>query len=263
MTWWTGAGLWAGLAALATVMLHQLVSSRWASALTDRQLRTLGSACPAAVLGAGALLWVLFDRGGAARTVALAIHGAALVLLFAFLACATRLQVVLFARPAASVANGPYRRLRVLTELVPAAAALSVLLTGLRLVWESPPANDPAQLWLSVLVVGFSLFFWDGLLFYRPLVARMDRYPQPPDAPAASPTAGELVQGALHVAAFVLLLAFGLLRPGGTSPLDAVVRWLEALAPRLPDGAPQCLTVLIVWLAAGALVAAARRMPSR
>jgi hypothetical protein len=51
---------------------------------------------------------------------------------------------------------------------MPAPIALTIFLTGLRLIWDWPQANSPSSLWLFALILGFSLFFWDGILGYQP-----------------------------------------------------------------------------------------------
>lgn len=62
-----------------------------------------------------------------------------------------------------------YRRLWIATKLLPAPAALTILLTGLRLIYDSPAQyslGSDSGGWVSLLLVTLSYMFWDGIFIY-------------------------------------------------------------------------------------------------
>jgi len=63
---------------------------------------------------------------------------------------------------------------RLLTDFMPGPAALIILSSGLRLIYEG---NHSLRLtWLFVLVFGFGLFFVDGLVSYTPIIASLHAF---------------------------------------------------------------------------------------
>ena len=202
------------------------------------------------------------------KSIVLWAHHAGFFNLFLFLLVAQFLHVEALWRirqraPAPSVAT-TYRRLWVLSEVIPAPFALTILLTGLRLIWESPGANSPSQTWLFLLIAAFSVFFFDGILGYQPAVRQLKHYW---DAAAEADTSGtdgdapRRPSGAmltLHLAAFPPVFLLALFRwnidgPWNT-PLTAIEDWLA----HLPRGWPEVALALMVWTAAGIVVAGVR-----
>ncbi len=112
-------------------------------------------------------------RGIDMRLLTLWLHHAAIGMLFVFLLAAQYQQAEAWWRIRRGMSAGAvaasYRRLWLLTELVPAPVAMVILFTGLRLIWETPRLHPLAEPWLFALVVGFSLFFWDGIITYLPV----------------------------------------------------------------------------------------------
>lgn len=79
-------------------------------------------------------------------------------LLFLFLALSQYMEAEAWwaIRRASSISAtaSAYRRLWILTELIPAPVAVAIFLTGLRLLWESPARNSSSMnLWLVGSVV--------------------------------------------------------------------------------------------------------------
>src|ERR1700677_1295656 len=101
------------------------------------------------------------------------VHHAAIISLFVFLSVAQYLQFEAWikfrkARSLLSIAAA-YRRLHVLASAIIPGAAVTILLTGLRLIWDTPHANSPANLWLMGLLIVFAFAFWDGIIHYVPI----------------------------------------------------------------------------------------------
>src|SRR5271169_2697391 len=113
------------------------------------------------------LLFAVVTQRGAIFPMVLWMHHAAIFALFVFLLAVQLLLTQVWwqirSNVQATAIAATVCRMWILTELVPAPIALAILLTGLRLIWESP-SNSPASLWLMILILGFSFFFFDGLL---------------------------------------------------------------------------------------------------
>ncbi len=180
-------------------------------------------------------------------------HHASVLLLFLFLIAAEYWQVEGWWRMrrggvAESVA-GSFRRLWVLTEIVPAPIALTIFLTGLRLIWEAPEANSPARLWLFGMVVGFSVFFWDGIFGYQPIVRRMWGA-----AEAGVPKVGgvaDTVQLFLHFLSWPLVFMLGLFRWDAVTPLTWPVSQMIAHLGVLSPGWAEVVVASLIWVGAG------------
>jgi hypothetical protein len=212
------------------------------------------------------------------RLITLWTHHAGFSLLFVFLLVTHHCQAEAWWRArrggsAASVAR-VYRRLWLLTEIVPAPVALAIFLTGLRLIWESAGTRSThwvSQPWLLTLVVGFSVFFWDGVLGYRPAVrglyARWEVSAQrgDPSASTRDATGGVLrsLQFLAHTVSVAALFAVGLFRQDmPTRPVAHVARLEQRLA-FLPGGWPAVMTAVLAWAAVGlALLLVVRMAPA-
>jgi hypothetical protein len=184
-------------------------------------------------------------------------HHASVLLLFLFLIAAEYWQVEGWWRMrrggvAESVA-GSFRRLWVLTEIVPAPIALTIFLTGLRLIWEAPEANSPARLWLFGMVVGFSVFFWDGIFGYQPIVRRLwEEWGQA--AEAGVPKVGSItgaLQLLLHFLSWPLVFILGLFRWDAVTPLTWPVSQMIAHLGVLSPGWAEVVVASLIWVGAG------------
>jgi hypothetical protein len=205
------------------------------------------------------------------HSIILWVHHFAVLSLFVFLTIAEFLVVEAWwksrtARSNRSVALS-YRRLRALTDLVPGPVAITILLTGLRLIWDDAPANGPSALWIMILIAGFSFFFWDGLLGFTPIVRGWDRRLESeaagaaadaPARPVALITPDRLSIFA-HFVSWPFLFLVGVRRLDFAHPLAPAIDWLRQSLKFLPFGWPEVTVSLIVWLTAGLVVALLRR----
>jgi hypothetical protein len=184
-------------------------------------------------------------------------HHASVLLLFLFLLAAEYWQVEGWwrRRRGGSVESvaGSFRRLWILTETAPAPIALTVLLTGLRLVWETPEANSPARLWLFGMVAGFSVFFWDGICGYQPIVRRMWVASRQAAEAGVAKVGGvaDAVQLFLHFLSWPLVFLFGLFRWEAVTPFTRPVSQIVGSLHALPRGWPEVAVALLIWIGAG------------
>lgn len=123
-----------------------------------------------------AAIFILFGRFPEFRQTVIRIHYLGLGALFAFLIFGELCHLVIFRRVRHNSNWQLIARMahfwRVITDLMPGAAALIILSTGLRLIYEG---NHSLRLtWLFVLVAGFGILFADGLLGYTPAVASLN-----------------------------------------------------------------------------------------
>jgi hypothetical protein len=205
-------------------------------------------------------------RGTVLQVYTLWAHHASFCVLFLFLSAAQYLQAEAWWRlrrgDSAGAIARTYRRLWTLTETVPGPAALVILLTGLRLIWESPANNSLSQTWLLYLVIGFSVFFWDGILGYRPVVHLLWRWAE--RSPVRHETGAILsrppkrwsLQLAMHFASWPVLFLIGSSRWSEPNSATELLAMLEERASFLPTGWPQVTMALAVWLLVGALIRA-------
>lgn len=122
-----------------------------------------------------AALFILLGRLPEIRQTLVRIHYLGLTVLFAFLAAGEvcHLRILHLVRKARwHLVARTAHVWRVLTEFLPGAAALVILSSGLRLIYEGNHSLGKA--WLFVLVAGFGYFFADGLRWYTPQIARLD-----------------------------------------------------------------------------------------
>lgn len=112
------------------------------------------------------------------RSAVLAIHFFGISLLTVFLLISAYLQFKAIAEMrknsgSIEIIDATYRRLLLVTELMPAPAALCILIAGARLAYENSANGDLNQPWLCWLAAGFGVMFFDGLVFYLPEMRRL------------------------------------------------------------------------------------------
>jgi hypothetical protein len=208
------------------------------------------------------------SREPATRQLVLWVHHTSFFALFAFLGVAQFLQAEAwwkrrFGCPDVAVASS-YRRLWLLTELLPGAIAATIFLTGLRLLWEAPGANSPSQVWLMLIIPAFGVFFFDGILGYTPIVRRWTRYwdaasTRPGSAsPGNKPTFGEHVQLLMHFLSWPILFALGALHYHFANPVSDWIASAQQDLDFLPAGWPSIVVAMLLWSLGGAAVVAMR-----
>lgn len=99
------------------------------------------------------------------------LHYFGIILLFLFVLAGAALQVRLWIQirqrqTLLSIAS-TYKVFWIVVRLMPAPAAACILISGIRLAYESPYGSITYP-WMFWLIVGFSFFFFDGLIFYLP-----------------------------------------------------------------------------------------------
>ena len=223
------------------------------------------------------IVFAALPRGaGPILALTLWVHHAAFFALLAFLAIA---QYFLFEAlwklrghaPADSIA-ATYTRLWIVTELLPAPIALTIFITGLRLVWQAaaadPPIHgkSPVQFWLSTLIFAFGIFFWDGILGYTRLVRdlrwRWITVTGPYELKVVSPPSvilRENLQLTLHFVSWPVVFLLGLYQWQFDNPLSV---WVQQIVNRLnfmPRGCPELCIAVLLWAVAGLIVLLIRR----
>jgi hypothetical protein len=192
-------------------------------------------------------------------------HHTSIFLLFLFLLTAEYFQAEAWWRirrgSATPSVAASFRRLWVLTETMPAPVALTIFLTGLRLIWDSPQANSPSSLWLFALILGFGLLFWDGILGYQPIVRSMWKNWRRavevgmPVADVALPRyLTDTIQLLLHFLSWPLVFLLGLFRWNRVTPLTQPVSQITDGLRFLPLGWPEVITAVVLWIVAGIIV---------
>ena len=189
-------------------------ASQTASKTGDVLVRTFHNLLPAFALTTcvgGFLVVPLGDP--VMRGITLWTHHTSFLMLFLFLIAAEYFQMEAWwkirrAAPIESVAAS-YSRLWMLTEIVPAPIALVIFLTGLRLIQESRETNSPSTFWLLALILSFSMFFWDGIFGYTPIVRNLrERWQQASSQGLSADSAARTVGGAAEVAQLLPSLCF-------------------------------------------------------
>lgn len=265
MTVW----FWAALA--AWLLLWMVLIARGTAAREPRdQVKVLGATLPPFTAVTLFLLFALITKRGKIFTVVLWLHHAAFFSLFAFLTAGQFLQIQTWwqirqERSSQDVA-ATVRRLWALAEIAPAPIALTVFLTGLRLVWEKPATNNPSALWLFALIVSFSVFFFDGILGYQPIVRKMlEHWSQAarqnvPASRAARNWNGtsDCIQLLLHFLSWPFVFALGLLRPRSPNPFGSIVAGFQNRVSFFPAGWPEVATAVVLWAVIGTFVLLAR-----
>ncbi len=175
------------------------------------------------------------------------LHYVGIGLLFIFLVLAQYLQIEGRMRlandsPMVLVARS-YGRLSILTEWLPAPAAVIVVVSGLRMICETSLSLQVG--WLFWLVTIFGLMFWDGLLFFRKETSRMreDSAEALANGTATRAFAVGFADGRrdlalfLHFASFFFAFALGCLRPSCPTPFAHEIRLLDSMfAGVVPKG---------------------------
>src|SRR5262249_21996837 len=126
-TWIAGIFAW--------LLAWMFICARSAGAKSgDAYIKALGAILPGFVIASSICGFaIVHDREAAFRSVVLWVHHAAIAALFVFLAASQYLQIEALRRSmrGKSVAES-YRRLWILTEILPGPIALAILITGLR-----------------------------------------------------------------------------------------------------------------------------------
>lgn len=169
-----------------------------------------------------------------------AFHYLGIVLLFQFLLFGAFCQVAVWIKmrrhqPLESLARA-YRSWWIATRLLPAPAAICILLSGLRLAYESP-LGDISIGFMFWLVAGFSFFFFDGLMYYLPEVCYQHKAVY--RALARNDTTEAFCKNhrkprneamlIFHSLSFPLVLAVALAKPANLWVPSTLVRWLQHL----------------------------------
>jgi hypothetical protein len=157
-----------------------------------------------------------------------------------------------------------YHRLWLLTELLPGAIAVTIFLTGLRLLWEAPQANLLPQVWLLIILMVFGFFFFDGLLGFTPIVRRRKAHSDAtmneslPASRIASYSVWDSVQLFIHFVSWPFLLFLGVFRYDAPNLVSNWLGLLESSLQFLPEGWPAVLIAVAIWALAGAVVLCVR-----
>jgi hypothetical protein len=219
-----------------------------------------------------ALLCCCFGgRHSISAVLALWLHHSAIWALFIFLVVAEALQWEAFWRQRCKNTTeeiaATYRRLWIWTKIVPAPVALTLLITGLRLLWQSADQNSISQLWLFALVSIFAVLFFDGICGFTPLVTNTYRRWQNAAVRGFAPEEvrhhfsrrSDRLQLAAHAVSWPFVFMIGVFRPSSSHGLSSLFRAGEGqLGHILPDGFPQVVLALAWWLAIGIVIWQAR-----
>lgn len=245
---------------------------------TAAAVKELGSLLPAFVGASGLIAFLVIPAfARVPLSVTLWAHHAGFISLGAFLLAGQALQlegwIKLRANQPVKSLRATYTRLWWLTELLPAPIAIGILLSGVGGIAQNAALNPNAVSyslrsgWLFFMVLGFGIFFWDGILGYRPAVRQMRAYwnaIEDDDAPSAAYGAAfaNSTRDALllvHLMSFPIVLLFGVVRlPQAhwlAPAIEGAERWLEFL----PAGMPQAAIALATWGCAGIVIYLARR----
>lgn len=253
------------IAAMAWLSLWIWITvARVAETEGDEFVASFGSLLPIfAVSTCVTVFLAIPERRPAFHKITIWAHHASIFLLFLFLIAAEYFQAEAWRRIrrkcSTSCVAASFRRLWVLTETLPAAIALTIFLTGLRLIWDSPTENPPSDLWLSALILGFSFFFWDGILGYRPIVRRLWRNWKraiedgiPVSAAVSTPKyLTDTLQLLLHFISWPFIFLFGLFRWNPVTPWTQPISEVTGALRILPYGWPEVITAILLWLGTG------------
>ena len=250
------------VAAMAYVSLWIWWCARYTSSQqADDTVRSIGQVLPACVVTTALVAFAVGPgRGSTLTALTLWIHHGSILLLFLFLVSGqyllteARIKIRNGAPPRAVAAT--YRRLWMLTETTPAPAAAAVLLSGLRLIWEAPSDHSSSVAWVFILVAGFSLFFFDGLLGYRVIVRQLYetwRFATIDSSVARPGDTWPHIQLSAHFLSFPPLFVVGVVRWNPPNPLAPFLDAAERRLAFLPLGWPEVATALFIFVAAGAV----------
>jgi hypothetical protein len=212
-------------------------------------------------------------RKSALSLIILWLHHMSFWLLFVFLIAGQYFQVEAWwkirSRMSRQSVGATYRRFWILTEIVPAPVALMIFLTGLRLIWQasgniaSPNGRNPlSAFWLQALIIGFSLFFWDGIFGYTPIVRGLRKSWETESGPAESrpqaPLFIESIQLLIHLLSWPLVFLVGVFRWDFPTVLTSPIEGVEHRLSFLPIGWPEVTMAIVLWLSAGLFVSLVR-----
>jgi hypothetical protein len=213
------------------------------------------------------------DRQSILSLMVLWLHHMSFWLLFVFLIAGQYFQVEAWwkirRRMSRQSVGATYRRFWILTEIVPAPVALMIFLTGLRLIWQgegnvAPPnvGNSLSAFWLQALIIGFSLFFWDGIFGYTPIVRGLRKSCDTEGGPAEScpqaPPFIETIQLLIHLLSWPLVFLMGVFRWDFPTVLTSPIEGAEHRLSFLPAGWPAVTTAISLWLLIGLFVSLVR-----
>jgi hypothetical protein len=113
-----------------------------------------------------------------------------------------------------------------------------------------------------ILVIGFSFFFFDGLLGYAPVVRGMRAYWETAArertsvllASEAWHSTPQQLQLAAHCLSWPLLFMVGITRWEHLNWFSRQVLWLQSHLTSLPDGWARVATAIALWALSGLLV---------
>jgi uncharacterized membrane protein len=234
----------------------------------DVYVRTVGSLLPAFSATSCAVFFSLNPiRGPANHALVLWLHHASVIALFAFLMAAQFLQLEAWwkqrrERSAASVASS-YHRLWLLTELAPGAIAITILLSGLRLLWDSPDTTLISQPWLVIIIASTGVFFFDGLLGFTPIVRRRrvtwNAKSRNESTAGMQPTsAWEDTQIFAHSFAWPFLFFLGLYRFNAPNSASDFLMSVQHHLLFLPEGWRAVVLAAFIWALPGVVVVVLR-----
>jgi hypothetical protein len=201
------------------------------------------------------------------------LHHMSFWLLFVFLIAGQYFQVEAWwkirSRMSRQSVGATYRRFWILTEIVPAPVALMIFLTGLRLIWQasgniaSPNGgNSLSAFWLQTLIIGFSLFFWDGIFGYTPIVRALrkswDTESGATESRQQAPPFIESIQLLIHLLSWPLVFLVGVFRWDFPTVLTSPIEAAEHRLGFLPTGWPEVTMAIVLWLLIGLLVSLTR-----
>jgi hypothetical protein len=111
------------------------------------------------------------------------------------------------------------------------------------------------------MVVGFSVFFWDGIFGYQPIVRQMWAVWRhaasagiPVDAVSTARRGMDSWQLLLHFLSWPLIFLLGLFRWNPAMALTQTVSQITDRLRVLPRGWPETITASLVWVVAGMAV---------
>lgn len=224
-----------------------------------RDARTLGQWCLGFTASSCLLVFIVLPLLGASIGQSPRwIHHAAFFALGGFLFAAELLRASMrheLRRGRVAAGRLATRRLAWLVELLPGPAAIAILLSGLRLIYEGAPGVSLRSPWLFYVVTAFGFFFADGLMFYQPTIRRLQTRPTVPLSRWSD------VQLTVHALSFPVVYAVAARRPSLPHPFESVCGRLEKAFSFLPHGGPEVGTAVIVLGATVGFTAIARRHP--
>lgn len=177
-------------------------------------------------------------------------------------------------------ARSSFHFLYYVTLLAPAPIALTVLLTGMRLIYQKPPdvPQLPGQdislsaLWLQAVLISFSIFFWDGVLGYTPAVKeiyRRTRFSELQTWDQAQSISETWLFG-LHFLSWFAVLIIAVMHPMVRSPLspsiDITESFFGSLLSKFGLRSPvwtELLTAIVLFSGTGACIYISRAIGSR